>query len=79
MTTAPPAHVVGIELLPLIDQHTQEDTFAFILLTHRLGGDVTWKKNMLISQCDNSYFSLKWFHILEGVECSKPIKNHVIL
>lgn len=24
-------------------------------------------------------FSLKWFHLLEGVECSKPIKNHLIL
>lgn len=59
VSKAPSAHAVDIELLPLIDKHTQEHTFGFILLTCRtchLSGENFTSKKMLISQRDNSYF-----------------------
>lgn len=83
MTKAPCAHAVGIELLLLIDEHTREVTFGFIQLTVRQVIHLSGENFTCIILCFlhvvTAIRSLKWIGMLEGVECSPPVKDHVIL
>lgn len=83
VTKAPCANAVGIELLPLMDEHTREDTFGFIQLTIRhvihLSGENFTCIKLCFLHVVTAIRSLKWICMLEGVECSPPLKDHVIL
>lgn len=69
------AHVVDIELLPLIDQHTPEHTFGSIPLTHRTwhlsGGTPSHGENVNSSALTEAIFSLKSL-LMERVQLLGP-------